>query len=116
MSVVPVVVPLAVDEAVVLGGLAAVVVLDDVVDVGVGDGFVAGRVVAFAVADLHGPAGGACVEALTYADVEDPRGPVEDDAFDVGSGEEPDDLVRVEDPAGLGLTQAARGSVRRTGP
>ncbi len=66
MLVAPAVVPFAVHPAVGLHGLAVLGVLEDVVDVGVGHRLVAGVVVAFAVADLDGAAGGTGEEPVAF--------------------------------------------------
>ena len=67
-----------------LGGLAAGLVGDDVVDLAPVEGHVARRVLAAAVVDLHGGAGASREQPAADADVDDLGGTVEDDPFHVG--------------------------------
>ncbi len=86
-------VELALALAVVLDGLAAILVRDDVIDLAALGGDIAGAVGALPVTDFDGSPGGAGEEPLAHADVEDPAGPVEHDPFDVGIGEQREDLA-----------------------
>ena len=83
----------AVGPSVGLGGLAALGVGDDVVDLAVLSRHVAAGELAAPVPDLDRPSQGAGEEAFPDPDVDDPGGCVEHDPFDVGFGEEGQELV-----------------------
>jgi hypothetical protein len=80
------------ESAVVDGGLAAVVVFDDVVDVAVLGGDVAGGVLADAVADFDGSAPASGEEPVRAGHVDGLTGGPVDDPFEVGFEQELGDL------------------------